>query len=109
VAAQENYSQYFFKLRPEYKPGAMFEAGFVRGQLGTEAYGTAKALEPLTGKIKWEFKLHSLASGGLLSTAGGLVFGGDRDGNFFPPWRHGQALVEFFRPAERSGRTPSAF
>jgi alcohol dehydrogenase (cytochrome c) len=84
VAAQENYGQYFFKVRPEYKPGAMFEAGFVRARPGSEAaYGTAKALEPISGKIKWEFKLHSLASAGLLSTAGGLVFGGDRDGNFF--------------------------
>ncbi|MGH7832630.1 MAG: pyrroloquinoline quinone-dependent dehydrogenase [Candidatus Binatia bacterium] len=83
VAAQDNYGQVFYKLKPQYKAGAMFEAGFVRNVPGVEGYGATKALDALTGKLKWEFKLHSLASGGLLSTAGGLVFGGDREGNFF--------------------------
>jgi alcohol dehydrogenase (cytochrome c) len=61
----------------------MFEAGFVRNAPAVEGYGATKALDALTGKLKWELKLHSLASGGLLSTAGGLVFGGDREGYFF--------------------------
>jgi len=46
-------------------------------------YGVVKALEPMTGKIRWEFKLHAPATGGLLSTAGGLLFSLARDGPFF--------------------------
>jgi alcohol dehydrogenase (cytochrome c) len=83
VAAQDNYGQVFYKVKPQYTAGAMFEAGFARNAPGIEAYGATKALDPLTGKLKWERKLHSLASGGLLSTGGGLVFGGDREGYFF--------------------------
>ena len=83
VAAQDNYGQFFYKIRPAYKPGSRFEAGFVRNRPGGKAYGAAKAIEPATGRIKWQFNLHSLASAGLLSTAGGLVFGGNREGNFF--------------------------
>ncbi len=33
--------------------------------------------------IKWEFKLQSPPWSGLLSTAGGLVFGGSVEGNFY--------------------------
>jgi alcohol dehydrogenase (cytochrome c) len=83
VAAQDNYAQVFYKLKPQYKAGAMFEAGFVRNSPRIEGHGATKALDALTGSLKWEFKLHTLASGGLLSTAAGLVFSGDREGNFF--------------------------
>lgn len=44
--------------------------------------GALKALDPLTGKEQWEFKYFSSPNGGVLSTAGGIVFAGDSDGNF---------------------------
>jgi alcohol dehydrogenase (cytochrome c) len=44
--------------------------------------GALKALDPLSGEIKWEFPYFSNPNGGALSTAGGIVFGGDSDGNF---------------------------
>jgi alcohol dehydrogenase (cytochrome c) len=44
--------------------------------------GALKAIDPLTGDIKWEFPYFSNPNGGALSTAGGVVFGGDSDGNF---------------------------
>jgi alcohol dehydrogenase (cytochrome c) len=44
--------------------------------------GALKALDPLTGEVKWEFPYFSNPNGGALSSAGGLVFGGDSDGNF---------------------------
>lgn len=43
--------------------------------------GAIKALDPLNGKQAWEFAYFSNPNGGVLSTAGGLVFGGDSDGN----------------------------
>ena len=42
-----------------------------------------RALDVLTGKLKWEFRLHSPPWSGVLSTAGGLVFGGTNEGNLF--------------------------
>jgi alcohol dehydrogenase (cytochrome c) len=42
-----------------------------------------RALEAATGKLRWEFKLITPPLAGLLSTAGGLVFGGAEEGNFF--------------------------
>ena len=43
-----------------------------------------RALEATTGKLNWEFQAAvSPAWTGLLSTAGGLVFGGTEEGNFF--------------------------
>ncbi len=44
--------------------------------------GSLKAIDPLTGKQQWEFPYFSNPNGGALSTAGGLVFAGDSDGNF---------------------------
>jgi len=44
--------------------------------------GSLKALDPLTGKQAWEFPYFSNPNGGVLSTAGGLLFAGDSDGYF---------------------------
>jgi alcohol dehydrogenase (cytochrome c) len=44
--------------------------------------GTIEAIDPFTGQRKWQFKYFSSPNGGALSTAGGLVFAGDSDGNF---------------------------
>jgi alcohol dehydrogenase (cytochrome c) len=44
--------------------------------------GFLKAIDPASGKIKWEFEHTSPTWSGVLSTAGGLVFTGDAEGNF---------------------------
>ncbi|HEY3928178.1 MAG TPA: PQQ-dependent dehydrogenase, methanol/ethanol family [Candidatus Koribacter sp.] len=44
--------------------------------------GALKALDALTGEEKWSFPYFSNPNGGTLSTGGGVVFGGDSDGNF---------------------------
>ncbi len=44
--------------------------------------GALRALDPNSGKIKWEWKHPSPTWSGVLSTAGGLVFTGDAEGNF---------------------------
>ena len=41
------------------------------------------ALDAATGRQKWEFPLHSAPWAGVLATAGGLVFSGSDEGNFF--------------------------
>jgi alcohol dehydrogenase (cytochrome c) len=45
-------------------------------------WGALRAIDPLTGKLKWEWKHPSPTWSGVLSTAGGLVFSGDAEGNF---------------------------
>ena len=45
-------------------------------------WGALRAIDPLTGNIKWEVKHPSPTWSGVLSTAGGLVFSGDAEGNF---------------------------
>lgn len=44
--------------------------------------GNLKAIDPLSGTVKWSFPYFSNPNGGALSTAGGVVFAGDSDGNF---------------------------
>ena len=44
--------------------------------------GFLKAIDPVTGRIRWNFEHTSPTWSGVLSTAGGLVFTGDAEGNF---------------------------
>ena len=41
-----------------------------------------RAVDPKTGTVRWEFKEYADAWAGVFSTAGGLVFSGDGQGNF---------------------------
>ena len=49
---------------------------------GEKTAGAMLALDPFTGEKKWEFPYSSPPWGGALSTVGGVVFGGDSEGNF---------------------------
>ena len=44
-------------------------------------YGALRAIDPATGERKWEFRYLNLSTAGLLTTASGLIFSGDGDGN----------------------------
>ncbi len=80
VAVRER-GDIFFKGEVEYKPGSLFTAGGNRRIPG--GYGAIRALQPETGHLRWKFRLHSPPWAGVLSTAGGLVFGGSEEGDFF--------------------------
>ena len=47
-----------------------------------EAFGVIRAYSPETLETVWEFNLGNITWGGVLSTAGDLVFGGGKDGYF---------------------------
>ena len=56
---------------------------------GREQFGALRAIDPTTGERRWEHRYRSYPStvsldltGGLMSTASGLVFTGDNDGFF---------------------------
>jgi alcohol dehydrogenase (cytochrome c) len=82
VAAREE-GTIFYRATAEYKAGSYFTSGGMRGLAGVEPSGSIKAIDPLTGTLRWEFALHSPPWAGVLSTAGGLVFGGTNEGNLF--------------------------
>jgi alcohol dehydrogenase (cytochrome c) len=46
-------------------------------------YGAVRALDAVTGKMKWQYKILAPAEVSTLSTAGGLVFSASNEGNFF--------------------------
>lgn len=73
----------YYKGDAEYHQGAQFLGGGARYAPDEELWGAIRALEPETGEMKWEFRLHNPAIGGVLSTAGGLVFAGSEEGAFF--------------------------
>jgi alcohol dehydrogenase (cytochrome c) len=87
---------YYYKGEAEYKPGSSFTAGGERAIDGDQAYGAIRALEAETGRMKWEFRLHSPPWAGVLSTGGGVVFGGSNEGNFYAlDARTGKPLWDF--------------
>lgn len=59
-------------------------------------WGALRALDPATGKLVWEWKHGSPSWSGVLSTAGGIVFSGDAEGNFIAlDAKSGKALWHF--------------
>ncbi len=82
VAVREMGSNYF-KSEVAYKEGQQFLGGGEQALDGDQAKGCIRALDAFTGQKKWEFSLLSPPWAGVMSTAGGLVFGGTNEGNFF--------------------------
>src|SRR5580704_679072 len=73
----------YFKRHAEYKPGTLFAGGAENELPIDDTWGEIRALDPTTGNLRWEFKLHTPPWAGVLSTAGGLVFSGSDEGNFY--------------------------
>jgi len=69
-------------LEPAHRPGRPFIGSAFFPLPAEKEEGVVRAIEPATGKTRWEFKHFAGAWAGVLSTAGGLVFSGDGQGNF---------------------------
>jgi alcohol dehydrogenase (cytochrome c) len=82
VSAREIGSRYFKRETP-YKPGTEFLGGGEDELPADDAWGAIRALQATTGEQRWEFKLHSPPWAGVMATAGGLVFSGSDEGNFY--------------------------
>ncbi|CAJ0775995.1 Quinoprotein alcohol dehydrogenase (cytochrome c) [Ralstonia condita] len=64
-----------------YKKGAAYlGAGFTIKPLNEDYIGALRAVNPKTGKIEWEIKNYAPLWGGVMTTAGGLVFWGTPEG-----------------------------
>jgi len=73
-----------FSTAPQpYEAGHAFYGSAYFPSEEAEPYrGFLKAIDPTTGQIKWTFEHTSPTWSGVLSTAGGLLFSGDAEGNF---------------------------
>ena len=72
----------YYKTATEYRPGTYYTGGSEK-RLDEESWGAVRALDVKTGKKMWDFALPSPSWAGVLSTAGGLVFSGSNEGNFY--------------------------
>jgi alcohol dehydrogenase (cytochrome c) len=73
----------YYKREADYKPGTFFAGGGEVRPPMEEQKGFIRALEPATGKLRWEFPLKSAPWSGVMATAGGVVFSGSDEGNFY--------------------------
>ena len=62
-------------------PGRISNSGTVQRD-AEHSYGVLRAIDPTTVERKWEFKYLSPTMAGVMSTASGVVFAGDNEGNF---------------------------
>jgi len=80
VTARETCATYF-GFDQKFKPGELYEAGGTQRPRDQKNFGALRAIDPVTGTLKWEFRYPSVSAAGVLTTASGLVFSGDGDGN----------------------------
>ena len=86
----------YFKRDMEYKVGTFYAGGGENELPRDDSWGAIRALDATTGATRWEFKLLSPPWAGVLSTAGGLVFSGSDEGNFYAlDARTGEPLWDF--------------
>jgi alcohol dehydrogenase (cytochrome c) len=83
LATWENRSVYR-KGEQKYSPGNRYIGSVPLIDLPDDpGYGAIRAIDPKTGDKVWEYGLHTKPWAGVLSTAGGLVFGGSDEGYLF--------------------------
>src|SRR4051812_43551497 len=94
LTAWEDYPGVYYSWDQKYEAGTCFSGGSVRAELpaivrqevrtiGPEAgYGAIRALDPATGRRVWEYRMNDVSDSGLLTTAAGLLFSGNREGHF---------------------------
>ena len=74
-------------------------------------YGALRAIDPATGERKWEFQYLNPSTAGLLTTASGLIFSGDSDGQpagaRLPERESCSGATRWARPCTERHRSPT--
>ncbi|MBI3683946.1 MAG: PQQ-dependent dehydrogenase, methanol/ethanol family [Acidobacteria bacterium] len=95
LTAWDDYHGTYFSWDQEYEQGKWYAGGGVKAPVpptrrerivtrGTEdGYAAVRALDPLTGKMVWDYPMQDMSESGLLTTASDLLFSGNREGHFF--------------------------
>lgn len=72
----------FFKSQEGYHKGEFFFGGSFQFFPNVQPEGAVRALNAVTAEQQWEYRNPAFHVGGLLSTAGGVVFGSQQDSFF---------------------------
>ena len=80
VTARETCAT-FIPEKPEIAPGQRSSGGTVWVD-SDQGYSALRAIDVFTGERRWEFRYPTPTLAGVMSTAAGVVFGGDNEGNF---------------------------
>jgi alcohol dehydrogenase (cytochrome c) len=80
VTVRETCATYL-PVKEEIVPGRISNSGTVQRD-AEHSYGVLRAIDPTTVERKWEFKYPTPTMAGVMSTASGVVFAGDNEGNF---------------------------
>jgi alcohol dehydrogenase (cytochrome c) len=80
VTARETCAIYY-AYDQKFKQGEQYTGGGQSRPRDQKNFGALRAIDPVTGQIKWEFRYTSVSGSGVLTTASGVVFAGDGDGN----------------------------
>jgi alcohol dehydrogenase (cytochrome c) len=81
VVARETCAYYTPQKQEVPRQGVGFMSGGMR-KLPFPDYGALRAIDPRTGERKWEYKFELSSLAGVMSTATGLVFAGNQEGEF---------------------------
>jgi alcohol dehydrogenase (cytochrome c) len=110
VTARETCVTYV-PVKPEIKVGQNSVGGGVRRVADRVFdYGALRAIDPSTGERKWELRYTTPSLSGVMSTASGLVFAGDNEGNFMAvDGRTGKALWHYSTGASIWGAAATTF
>jgi alcohol dehydrogenase (cytochrome c) len=77
------YPSKYYSGDAAYVAGNRFFGSFPADLSEDSGFSAVRAIQPRTGKMVWEYKMHSITQAGILSTAGNVVFGGTNEGQFF--------------------------
>jgi alcohol dehydrogenase (cytochrome c) len=95
LTAWDDYHGTYFAWDQKYEQGKWYAGGGVKAPVPptrrerivtrdtSDGYAAVRALDPLTGKIVWDYKMQDMSESGLLATATDLLFSGNREGHFF--------------------------
>jgi len=112
VNAREGCMTYF-AWEQEFIPGERFTGGageYIRDDPEMPFYGALRALDPTTGERLWEFRYPTPSGAGLLTTASGVIFSGDDEGNLLAlDSRTGQLLWRYQMGAPMWGTSPITY
>jgi alcohol dehydrogenase (cytochrome c) len=84
ISVRETCARFLLRRPPEnVQVGDRTMGGTVAPVVGYKAWGALRAIDPTTAQQKWQIKYDGPGWAGVLATAGGVVFSGDHEGNFF--------------------------
>ena len=112
VNAREGCMTYY-AWEQEFIPGQRFTGGageYIRDDPDMPHYGALRALDPTSGERLWEFRYPTPSGAGLLTTASGVIFSGDDEGNLLAlDSRSGELLWSYQMGSPMWGTSPITY